>query len=554
MSRLHSGYRRKPAVRVGFAVVVAIAISACGGGSSNKGGSSNSGGKASSNKQVVVGATDTRTATFGPWSQSTHSDGLVNTLIFSNLVKIAPNEKTVLPDLASSWTVSRNAKVFTFHLRSGVKWSDGKPFTANDVVFTITQAAQLGGAAYIGYQPEKWLEVGGAASVQGTNKPVPGVKALNAHTVQVTLGEPDAQFIRNLAAAVYAIVPAHSFPGATPKNIRGTQFATTAPVGTGPYTLTKNVPNQYLEFTANPSYFGGAPKIKTIFFKSDLTDAGAVTQLQSGELQVGYNLAPNDYQTLKSTSGIKSVFVTSPGAEFLQFRVDSPRVSDPRVRQAFYYAINRNALVKDIASGRGTVRWSVPGFDQSASDLNRYPYNPTKAKQLLQAANFDFSKPLPLLYVQSGVDPFWSRLGAVIAQYMKAVGVNIALDPVDAAKWEADLTAKNPPYAVTFNSGGNTGFGPDFSSLYFNCKTPVDTYYRNCQVTNQYRAALATTDTTKQAAIYAKIAKTLNTAVPWATLWQTDNLYAYSANLGGSFASYADWRDSFSNIANWTIK
>ncbi|MEI6039565.1 MAG: ABC transporter substrate-binding protein, partial [Actinomycetes bacterium] len=81
---------------------------------------------------------------FGPTRNSSGSDHLLNALIFSNLVKVAPDEKTILPDLATSWVASADASEFTFTLAQGVKWSDGKPFTAADVISTISMACHFG--------------------------------------------------------------------------------------------------------------------------------------------------------------------------------------------------------------------------------------------------------------------------------------------------------------------------------------------------------------------------------------------------------------------------
>lgn len=505
-----------------------------------------------SGSQLVVGAVDTRTPTFGPWSQSTHSDALVESLLFSNLVKVAPNEKTIKPDLATSWSASPDARVFTFHLRRGVKWSDGRPFTAKDVVFTVTQAAHFGTTPYIGFQPEKWLEVKGADKAKGTDGPVPGVRALDDHTVRMTLSEPDAQFVRNLTSAVYSIVPAHLLGTATAKDIRQSTFATTKPVGTGPYRLKKYVRNQYLQFEANPSYFGGAVPIRTVFYKPDLTDSEAVTQLESGDLQLAFKLAPEDASRLAKTPAIKPKFVTSPGAEFLQFRVDNPQVSDARIRQAFYYAIDRRAMLQKLFHGHGKVLWNLPGFDPSDPGLDRYPYDPAKAKQLLRAAHYDFGQPLKLFYAPD-IDPLWERMAAVTQHYLKAVGVNVVLDPVDSAKWEAAMTDPKPEYALTLQAGGSMGLGPDRSSVYFNCKSPVDTFFKDCRVTRLYRAALATTDAGKQAATYRQIGRILNKQLPFAALWQTDLLHAYSTKIGGNFTIYPDWQDTFFGITGWKV-
>jgi ABC-type transport system substrate-binding protein len=491
---------------------------------------------------------------FGPVRQDTGNDALVNSLIFSNLVKIAPNEKTILPDLATRWTMSANARVFTFYLRSGVTWSDGQPFTAADVVFTITQAAQFGATPYIGYTPTEWWQVQGATAIAGTTKPLSGVKAIGSSEVQITLAAPDASYVRGLTDAVYSILPQHLLSSATAKTIATLPFTTTSPVGTGPYTLTKDVANQYLEFTANPHYFGGVPKIQTIFFKLNVSDASAVAQLESGELDLALDLAPSDAAQLDKASGLVAKFYPSVAAEFLQFRTDNPQVSNYLVREAIFYAIDRRSMLKDLFNNEGTIMSTFPGFNQNAPGMNHYPYDPTKAKQLLAQAHFDFSKPLNLLYIPgAGGDPLWDQMVPVIQKYLKAVGINLVLDPLSPTAWTAALTSKTPDYAMSLNSGGATGLGPTHTSPFFNCKAPVDSYYANCTLTALFAKALTQSNIAQQNATYDQAALIINKYAPMPALWLNDNLDAYSSKLGGTFAIFSNDRDSLFGVSGWTL-
>jgi peptide/nickel transport system substrate-binding protein len=509
---------------------------------------------ASSATTLIMTRISSNTTGFGPVRQDTGNDALVNSLIFSNLVKIAPDEKTILPDLATHWTMNSNATVYTFNLRKGVTWSDGTPFTAADVAFTITQAAQLGATPYIGYTPAEWWLVKGATAIAGTTKPLAGVKAIGDSEVQITLAAPDASFVRGLTDAVYSILPQHLLASATAKTISTLPFTTKSPVGTGPYVLTADVPNQYLEFTANPNYFGGVPKIKTVFFKLNVSDASAVAQLESGEMNLVLDLAPSDAAQLDKAHGIVAKFYPSVAAEFLQFRTDNPQVSNYLVREAIYYAVDRRSMLKDLFANEGQVVWTFPGFNQNAPGLNRYPYDPAKAEQLLKEANFDFSKPLQLLYIPGASgDPLWDQMAPVIQKYLKAVGINAVLDPLSATAWTTVVTSAKPDYALTLQSGGSAGLGPTHSSIFFNCKDPLDSFYANCALTNLYAKALTESNAAQQAATYNQAALIINKNVPFATLWLNDNLDANASKLGGTFAIYSNDRDSLFNVEGWTL-
>lgn len=491
---------------------------------------------------------------FGPVRQGNGDDALVNSLLFSNLVKVAPDEKTIVPDLATSWTISPNARVFTFNLRHGVTWSDGAPFTSADVVFTINEACQFGPTPYIGYTPVLWWEAVGCTSVQGTQKTLSSVQALGPYKVKITIATPDAQFVRGLTDAVYSIMPQHILQGATAKTITNLKFTTSDPVGTGPYVLSKYVFNQYDIFTANPHYFMGEPKIKRIIEHQNLTDSTEVAECASGELQLCLDMGPTDYKTLAKDKGLTVKFEPTVEMEELMFRTDDPQVSNPLVRQAIVYAVDWPAIFKAVSGGHGSLLWTALGFNQKTPGLNHYKYDPTKAKQLLQQAHFNFSQPMQFPYAPSA-DPTWPTEVPAIASYLQAVGIHVVLDPESPAAWAAQLEGTKSNFALTVNSGGAYGLGPyETAQLFTPCTQPQLTPgYKNCQLASLYTQYQATTNKAKADALAAKIAKIWNTKLPEWQIYQLDNLDAWSPKLGGSFHIFSNDRDSFFNIWDWTL-
>ena len=188
--------------------------------------------------------------------------------IFDTLVKVQDDSKTLTDDLAKTWDVSPDASVYTFHLASGVKWQDGQPFTADDLIYTATWGAQ-NYDAYKGFLPV-WNQLKGAAGVLHTSKPLPGLKKIDDSTVEMTLEAPNSLFLVQLTDAANVIVPQHLLKDVTAANVEKVDFTLGKPgatIGTGPYKLTAFTPDQSLELTANPDYFKGAPKIPKIIFK-----------------------------------------------------------------------------------------------------------------------------------------------------------------------------------------------------------------------------------------------------------------------------------------------
>jgi len=164
-------------------------------------------------------------------------------LAFNSLVKADSDEHTIIPDLADSWTISPDATVFTFKLHPGVTWSDGKPFSVDDVIYTISTAAQWFGTdeanaakVYVGtYAITNWLSVLGVDKVKGTKNIPEGLKRIDDNTLEITLAAPNAEFLSNLRDPAYMIMPKHVLENETAATIITSKFASTDPVGTGPF-------------------------------------------------------------------------------------------------------------------------------------------------------------------------------------------------------------------------------------------------------------------------------------------------------------------------------
>ncbi len=491
---------------------------------------------------------------FGPTRNSSGSDHLLNALIFSNLVKVAPDEKTILPDLATSWVASADASEFTFTLAQGVKWSDGKPFTAADVISSISMACHFGPAGYIGYQPTQWRLVQGCSDVLGKLDQTPkGLTKVSDYVVKIKLTQSNSQFVRLITDAVYSIVPANKVDGLSNPEYAQSNFVVDKPVGTGPYVMKLFKRNQYIVFQANPNYFGGAPKIDTIYFMVNTKPANVLPMLEKGELDLAIDIGVDlESQLASMKAKYKTVWNSTVAGEFFQFRADQGMAANVKVRQAVMYAIDRRSMLTNLLGGHGTIRWMLGGFDQTIAGLDPYEYNPTKAKALLKESGVDLTQKFEIMYSPL-TDPAWPKMVPVMQQQLQAVGLNVVLNPVDQAAWVSKQNSKDATYALTLNSGGSIGLGASRSAGYFNCKAPLNSWYANCALDQLFLDLLATTVPATQDAIKAKIAAIINTDVPFITIWEKQTLNAVSTRLGGSFALFANDRDSTFNVNGWTM-
>ena len=165
-------------------------------------------------------------------------------IVFSTLVDVDKDEVTILPDLATEWTVSPDATVYTFKLNPAAVWSDGKPVTADDVEWTIAWAAQNQAAWKNGIPTEMWFNVKGGKEAAGTTTIPEGIKKIDANTVEITLAAPDSTFLRRIAGAVYYIQPKHILDGLTGAEAETCPFClgtAGVTIGSGPYDFSESI-------------------------------------------------------------------------------------------------------------------------------------------------------------------------------------------------------------------------------------------------------------------------------------------------------------------------
>ena len=174
-----------------------------------------------------------------PVEIGTGNQELMAELLFSNLVHVAPDETTIIPDLATSWEASADATTYTFHLDPKAVWSDGQPVTSADVAYTINWADQ-NADAYKQLSINNWLEVKGGSTVKGTTNPVPGLSTPDPQTVILTLEGPDGIYLRNLSRMPLIILPEHLLKDLKGAEAETCDFCKGTPgvtIGSGPYDL-----------------------------------------------------------------------------------------------------------------------------------------------------------------------------------------------------------------------------------------------------------------------------------------------------------------------------
>jgi peptide/nickel transport system substrate-binding protein len=342
--------------------------------------------------------------------------------IFEGLTRIDAKGE-VQPGLASGWTVSPDGLVYSFKLRSGVKFHDGTPFDCSIVKFSYDRAV-----APDSVNAQKGLfEV-----IASTACPDPA-------TAVVTLKRPAANFLFNMGWGDAVMV--------APNTVANNK---TSPVGTGPFRFTRWVKGDRVEMVRNPDYWGTAPKLSAVTFRFIADPSAATAAVMAGDLDAYPNFpAPEALDAIRKDSRFQVVVGTTAGKTILALNNDHKPFNDIRVRRALAYAIDRNALIDAMASyGKPIGSHYVPG-DAGYVDLTgAYPYDPAKAKALLAEAGV---KPGTEMVIKLPPPGYARRGGEVIAAMLEQVGINAKLVPIEFPQW-LDQVFRNSDFDLTIIS------------------------------------------------------------------------------------------------------
>ncbi len=332
---------------------------------------------------------------------------MVSGNIFEGLLRYSPKLEP-LPELAESWTISPDAKVYTFKLKPGVTWHDGKPFTSADVLFSIEMLKKT------------------HARARNNLSVVEKVEAPDDLTVVFTLKQPFGPFLGIFEVGSMPMVPKHLYEG-TDWN---TNPYNNAPVGTGPFMFKEWRKGSFIHLVKNPNYHEkGKPYLDEIYWQIIPDAAARAVAFETGKVDVlpGGSIEHFDVPRVSKLPG---ACMTGAGWEFfsplawLWLNNRNPVLANKKVRQAIMYAIDRNFAKDVIWNGLGNVATgpSASTIKFYTSDVPKYDYDPAKAKALLKEAGYKGEKlrMLPLAYGET-----WQRWGEAVKQNLQDVGMNI---------------------------------------------------------------------------------------------------------------------------------
>lgn len=491
--------------------------------------------------------------TLHPLFSTSGAEQGVERLMFGALVKI--NDKLeAVPDLAEKIDVSPDAKVYTFTLKKGITFTDGKPLTTKDVVFTFERAIDKRSGSY---WRGRLLGIEGAADYSEQKaETIKGLEAIDDHTLKVTLTIPDSTWLLTLGDfAGLAILPSHVLKDIAPDQLKQHSFSFNPSPSAGAFQFVQYQTDQFVEIKRNDNYTGGPKaKLDRIFLKH-LTPDVALAQMEKGELDLV--IVPiSEVDRMKRNPNLTVVSVPSPSVSFLSINLEKPFFQDKRVRQAMQYAIDREAIVKEIFKGEAQiVNQTIIGPDwMGMPELNMYKFDPNKARQLLKDANWDSSRKIETIYVPGSKEK--DAFAPILQQLWKDVGVNVELRVIEAAEYGRKLVQQHD-YELAFVDGGIFRQDPNVSAKYFETVnwTPAGgnyEHYSNPKVDELFKQGRATSDRDQRKKIYTELAAILNDELPWIFLWSPNSIFAYNKRLQGfkppSYSTHQCW-----NADEWSV-
>ncbi|MCS7240763.1 MAG: glutathione ABC transporter substrate-binding protein [Candidatus Bipolaricaulota bacterium] len=440
--------------------------------------------------------------------------GMVLTHIAETLLTMT-EELQVAPLLAESWEFSADSRSLTLYLRKGVKFHDGTPFNAEAVKVNLERFRKAT-FAFLLFPRVQTIDV------------------VDEYTVRLNLDMPFAPIIAHLTHNFVAIV--------SPKQIaelpEGQEIM--APVGTGPFKFDKWVRGEYVRIVRNDAYWGEKPYVDAVVFKVVPSDATRLVLLETGQVHAIMRVPPLDAPRVGAMPGLEVVKVPSVRTIYIGYNYQRAPWTDKRVRQALNYAVDKEAIVKEILGGAGGVSDApIMPLIFGYSPQKPYEYDPEKAKKLLAEAGIPKGYKVTL-YHPTGRYMMDAAIAEAVQAYLREVGIEAELITMEWAAYLAFL--RKPVHEATFDMfmlgwgcvtlDADYGLFPLFHTSEWSPKSNRS-FYSNPVVDALLEKGRVTPDPEARKAIYAEAIKVLWEDAPWIFLHYEVQINAQSTKVKG---------------------
>lgn len=488
---------------------LAISLAAC---SNTDQASLSASGSASGNSDTITFAIPSDPTSLNPINTGDRYGITTTNMLYEPLAR-QEADGSIVNELADRIEPASDDKSVTVTLKDGLKWSDGEPITADDVVFSYNaQADKKSGNAdplWIGDSPVK-------------------TEAVDQKTVKFTLPTASAAAVASVPTVTW-IIPKHVYGKVTDFSV--SQLDPIA-VGSGPYKLEEYKKGEYLTFVRNDNYYGEKAKVGRIVFRIISNGATIKTALQTGEIDAA-NIAPGDVEGLKSAP-VNTYTYSEGRVGYIGFNTQK-NLKDVRVRQALSYAIDRTAIANAAYLGPQYYKLAYtilpPANPFATENVNKYERNVDKAKQLLQEAGV--TNPT-VNFAYNGSSAAQTAQATVIQQQAKEAGFNVNLEAGDSSAIQAELDKGGDSKYDAFIGGYIMSIDPDsYKQLYESTASANFFGYKSEKVDQLFKQGVAETDNAKRKAIYDQLQQQIAEDAPVYPVVDNLQVIAFNKRVGG---------------------
>jgi peptide/nickel transport system substrate-binding protein len=490
---------------VAFASAALLSLAACGGGERRAGGG------AADPDRMVIGLKSSPT-NLDPRVGNDNASGRIFDLCCSGLIKVTP-EMDYAPDIAERWETPDDRTII-FRLNPNARFHNGQPVTAQDVKWT-----------YDSLMADDFV-----TSKKSGYAVVDRIEAPDPQTVIFRLSEPNGGIFDNLTL------------GILPTNADANAMKT-RPVGAGPYKVTNFRTDEAVELEAFEQFHGGAPRIKNLVVRIIPDATTLVLEQRRGTIDLEINQIPFE-NVPEFENNEKHQVIKKPGSvwQYLAFNLRDPILSKKEVRQAIAHAIDRERIIRDLLRGHGVPAETMfgEGHWARAENLPTYPFDPERAKQLLdQAGHRDPDGDGPqtrfTLSFKTSTDAEANLRAQMIQQMLQQVGIKVEIQSSEFGTFLEDIQKGN---FQMFSLSRNGIQDPDFYHVIFHSSNfPPEGqnrgYYSNPRIDDLIGKGRSTFDRSQRREIYGQIQRIVQEDLPYVSLYHQTNVAVMDRRLQG---------------------
>jgi peptide/nickel transport system substrate-binding protein len=534
-------------------LALSIALAACGGGGDQKGGAPRAGGAGDegvgAGHPTFTGAAPGGTMIFlaegdaddlNPLTfDNTQSYQIVH-LLFRALARRDSTLSNYTPDLLQSWERPDSATLI-LKVRPNLKWHDGRPVTADDVVFTIQRQQDSATAS------PRQADVGAVTSV----------RAVDPQTVEVKLNRTGPSTVNALLEVIP--VPKHLLENVDPAQMRFNAFSQ-KPVGNGLFRFGSWTKGQQIMVEANPDAPEGRPALDRIVVRVVPDATARLTQLLNGEGDA-MKVAPEQREQLANARGVRLETAAQVRPGWIAFNQQKAPVNDPAVRRAFLMAINREQIVQAQFGEQGTAALSpiAPGLREHSADVRPIPSDPNGAKQLLEQAGWRDTngdgirekngQPLRIVVEVSSSDQMRKDMLIFMQQQLRQAGIDLSISEMERASWVERLRGRQFTASFWGWGWGPGVMGPNAEMLFHSRSIPPNganfAGYSNPRADALIDSILVENDSTRARGMWKQLEQQVIDDAVYAPIFLDPEFYAVNQRFANvKFRGPEWWEDA----------